>query len=252
VATSAGSLAATVTEPSGEAVGAVAIFQGWESLRAGPNGLWRRLAEALAAEGLVVLRADYPGLGESDPAPRGIDRTAVAAELLAWFRSKTADLPLHLLGWCYGSRVVLRLADRGLAVDGLVLVTPDLCRYLSDMRLDRTIRRFVGSMTGRFRRPQTAAGERSTRLRPLDGRLVDAFVETSRGFALRVLVGEHDLSRLDVESLMPRVEAAGGRVEVQVAPDHTLHTHGSRRSQAEIVARVPALILPVLEAGRGP
>lgn len=97
----------------------------------GPNRLWTRLARQWAARGVVVLRIDLSGVGDS-PARPGAEENVVyspsamqdVADALAYLRSAAGVGECHLLGLCSGGYHAFKAAVAGLPVTSSTMINP--------------------------------------------------------------------------------------------------------------------------------
>jgi pimeloyl-ACP methyl ester carboxylesterase len=102
---------------------------------------WRKLAQILAESGLLALRFDYPGTGDSagsEHDPMRIEAwIASIAEALQWIRQEHDVERLSLVGFGLGALLAALAAERGGGLDGLVLLAPvlDGRSYLRELRL---------------------------------------------------------------------------------------------------------------------
>jgi alpha-beta hydrolase superfamily lysophospholipase len=97
----------------------------------GPNRLWVRLARQWAARGLVVLRVDIAGIGDS-PARPGAEENVVysphalqdVAAALAYLRDQAGADACHLVGLCSGAYHSLKAAVAGHPVASALIINP--------------------------------------------------------------------------------------------------------------------------------
>ncbi|HEY0817438.1 MAG TPA: alpha/beta hydrolase [Rhizobacter sp.] len=97
----------------------------------GPNRLWVRLARQWAARGLVVLRVDIAGIGDS-PARQGAEENVVysphalqdVAAALDYLRDQAGADACHLVGLCSGAYHSLKAAVAGQPVESAVIINP--------------------------------------------------------------------------------------------------------------------------------
>jgi dienelactone hydrolase len=207
VPTSLGPAGVIVGEPIGAPRGAALVLQGLGSPRSGFGRIWATTARGLADQGLLVLRVDYPGLGDSCRAAGGEEtHRQFLREVVAWFRKQTGAARVGGVGTCYGARLALALAADGVLDGGLLLVTPwvGARRRRSGMRdLDRRARRRLGLAM------------------PLDpDALADLRVASSR-VPVRILVGERDTQ--ERATLRAGSRRLGAPVAVDVEPGVRLH-----------------------------
>lgn len=174
------------------------IVTGGGEVRAGPHGLFARLAAALAERGHPVFRFDRRGTGDSEGEDPGYAASApdIAAALGAFRAAQPALAIVTGFGLCDGATA---LALHGAGLDGLVLANPWLVEPRDDLPPAAAIRR-------RYRERLTSAGAWR---RALTGRI--DYRKALRGLA-RIGGGED-------EALGERVLMAleGRRAELVVA-----------------------------------
>lgn len=139
VPTSRGPAGGIVCEPVGSSRAPLLFLHGaGRSGRSGFNSEWALLSRRLAALGATVLRVDlateadsltigeelYP-VDSSEPAKNEIDRLLLG-ETVAWFRERTDERDLIVVGSCYGARLGLELAAASAGVAATLLVVPFL------------------------------------------------------------------------------------------------------------------------------
>ncbi len=130
-----GALAGTLVDPDKDAPAILIIPGSGPTDRDGNNplgvkgGVYRQLAEALAARGVATLRIDKRGLfGSKAAIPDANDVTiaAYAADAHAWvdmLRAKTGRKCVWLLGHSEGSLVALKAAQDPKGICGVILVS---------------------------------------------------------------------------------------------------------------------------------
>lgn len=103
----------------------------------GPHRLYVSLAREWAADGLLVLRFDVGGIGDSRPPDNGTGNVAYPEHMLedlghaiAWIRQTAPGTPVVVAGLCSGGWLAFRAARDGLDVDAIVSINPPL--YLRD------------------------------------------------------------------------------------------------------------------------
>lgn len=122
-------LAGIVTEPSGGNArhGCILVSAGLMP-KAGPYRLYAELARRLAEEGIVCLRFDLGGIGESTPDGSGLPlRQRTEREVRAAIDHLCAEFALDgvtLAGLCSGAEDSLRGADLDERVSGVVMIDP--------------------------------------------------------------------------------------------------------------------------------
>lgn len=97
----------------------------------GPYRLCVDIARQLAAGGITVVRYDLPAIGDGDSDPRRSDDAPYPATAVEDIHRTLADLvaryapsELHVGGVCAGAYHSLKAAQRGLAVNGIVVINP--------------------------------------------------------------------------------------------------------------------------------
>lgn len=161
-----GSLVGILTDPPSpkpdQATPAVILLNAGLVHRVGPNRLYVEAARRLSALGLVVLRFDFSGIGDSDPRgdrlssdSRAVKDVAEAMDCLAKERGSQSFL---LIGICSGAVRALNTACADPRVAGAALVNPQgfddtLDSYVQSRRYWRTVlldpRRWFGAMLGK-------------------------------------------------------------------------------------------------------
>ncbi|MBA3551711.1 MAG: alpha/beta hydrolase [Actinobacteria bacterium] len=227
-----GPVGANVTEPEGHRRGAAVILEGIGGRRFGVNRLWSRTAWALSDLGLVVLRIDYPGSGDSAGVRRGRRTEEVVLEAVRWFRDRTRELDLQLVGACYGANLAARVAREEPRLSRLILVTPHL-RKIPSRTVGVRVRRLMGGALPRTPRPA------------LDRRVCGAIAAAARKAGTVAIAGELDGSLGDMIRLRAMVHRSGGELSIDLVPKTDLHGHRTLHAQRETVTRI------VAEAGRG-
>ncbi|MFL5799240.1 MAG: alpha/beta hydrolase [Actinomycetota bacterium] len=207
VPTSIGPAGVILGEPDGEARGAAVVLQGLASPRSGTGRILATTARALVDEGFLVLRVDYPGMGDSSRAEGGSEtHRPFLREVVAWFRQETGAGPVGAVGSCYGARLALALAAEGVVDAGLLLVTPWVSARHARARLSnarRRVRRRLGLPA------------------PLDPDAVADLRAASSTLPVRVLVGEADTQ--ERATLRAAARRLPNPVQVDVEPGLRLH-----------------------------
>jgi hypothetical protein len=122
-------LAGIITEPSGASArhGCILVSAGLMP-KAGPYRLYAELARRLADEGIVSLRFDLGGIGESPVDSSGLPlRERTEREVRAAIDHVSSEFGLDgvtLAGLCSGAEDSLRSADRDERVSGVVMIDP--------------------------------------------------------------------------------------------------------------------------------
>jgi dienelactone hydrolase len=112
--------------PAAVRLPAVAIFHGFVGSKDQPHQIFVKLAEALAAAGIVALRIDFRGRGDSEGDTVDIsfeDDMADARGALDFLAAQTDVDPAHLgvLGMSWGAAIAACLAGRDRRVGSTVL-----------------------------------------------------------------------------------------------------------------------------------
>lgn len=222
-------LGAVVTIPPGaaEAEVGVVLMSGRARPRAHTNGLWVRIAAALAERGMYVLRLDYPGVGNSS-GPRQIfdlERPpSWAIEDACRFLIETTPVRrLLLVGSCFGGRVVLDAAPRIPEVAAVAVSAAPAYTRTSSLQgaVKRRLRRL-------FRRPEPVLYRGAAGQQRREGGLAIEH-RVSRGFARGVarcldrgrvyfLYGQGDFVTEELEFALERLDLPRERMEVDLVP----------------------------------
>jgi dienelactone hydrolase len=120
---SAETLRGVLSVPEG-AREAVIFVHGWSGYRCGPHRMFVNTARRLAAEGVVSLRFDLRGRGDSEGEADATDLDGMVDDLLAaatFVRAETGIERIYPLGICSGGNVVLGAASLGKSFAGLIL-----------------------------------------------------------------------------------------------------------------------------------
>jgi uncharacterized protein len=198
-------LTAMLHRPSGPAKAALLMVPGGSDYRIGSHRGFVRLADALAVAGVMVLRLDVRGMGDSQGMHPGFETldADLAAGVTA-LRAQAPQLPLFLYGQCDGATASLLSSDFLSGLSGLILANPwargsdsDAAGHQARMRLRnrsswiRLLRGEIGidQIFLRLRdivRPRQSPGSQTDyRTRMLDGLRRD-------GPPLMVLAGQRD------------------------------------------------------------
>lgn len=128
------SLVGVITDPASSGAGepsgrtAVVLLNAGLLHRVGPNRLYVKLARRLAAKGVVVLRFDLSGIGDSRSAlePTGFEDRAVAETKAAMdLLASTRGIGRFVVGGlCSGADNALRAASLDPRITGLALLEP--------------------------------------------------------------------------------------------------------------------------------
>jgi alpha-beta hydrolase superfamily lysophospholipase len=101
--------------------------------RVGPNRQWVTLARHWARMGVVVLRLDLSGLGDSSPRPGANENTVYTdggpidvADAVAYLQRDWGARRFDFVGLCSGAYYCFRALVRGVGADSAVLVNPQI------------------------------------------------------------------------------------------------------------------------------
>jgi pimeloyl-ACP methyl ester carboxylesterase len=234
VPTGVGVLGGMVSEPPGPARAAGVLLQGGAGFRFGPNRVWARAARAMAGHGVVVLRVDYLGAGDSDPGPPS-DRQAAVRDAVAWFRDRAGAEELLLVGSCYGARLAIHLAAQEPAVGGFLLLNPFLGPARPASGRGRRFLALPARARARLRhRPAHGASRR------LDPALRIALATALRRTGGHAVVGDRDPSTASLLAACRSLGDLGARLSVDVIPGTSVRAWGTAAVQEELVRRVAA------------
>ena len=234
IPTSMGCLEGVVSEPEGVPLMAAVILPGGGG-RFGPGRVWRRLARGLADAGVVTLRVDYPERGATGGNRARARRHAAVQEAVEWFAGRTGELRILLVGYCYGTRVILRRAPHWDRVAGAALVNPYL-RVTSPNSLPAGSGWLSLPLLTRmgFRRHASSGGHPNR----LDPGLIELLHVAAQRFAVSILVGEQGNRLDDVRVAIASVESRGGAIDLEVALGTALIPGDSPEQLDELVDRV--------------
>jgi alpha-beta hydrolase superfamily lysophospholipase len=243
-------LAGIVTEPDAgrPELGLVLVSAGLLP-KAGPFRLYAELARHLAKEGVVTLRFDLGGVGDSieERAGRPLrERTALEIRAAVDYLSERYALPrLVLGGLCSGAEDALRSAAADGRVSGVVMIDPFAYRSAGWHRRHvrhRLVRRALRAV-GLYRPIATSSSSRVVHYKYMDReeasatlkRLLhrDAYVH----FLYTAGVREHLNHRAQVQAWFPELDF-GDRVTVDHFPhlDHTQLLAEDRRTLVRAIA----------------
>jgi alpha-beta hydrolase superfamily lysophospholipase len=132
------SLFGIVTHPTNKARSgrAILLLNAGAQHRIGPNRLWVDLARHWAKMGLVVLRLDISGLGDS-PARAGEKENEVytpsgakdIADALSFLRREWGASHSEIVGLCGSAYQVLKAGARGVGIDRIVAINPQVFHW---------------------------------------------------------------------------------------------------------------------------
>jgi alpha/beta superfamily hydrolase len=236
IATRAGVVGGVVTDSDSAPCAAAVIFHGAASTRAGTNQVWAGVARELADLGVVTFRIDYPGHGESHEADRARQLTAVG-DAAAWFRARTSDLGLLVVGVCAGVVPGAELALDDGNVRAFAAMTPPVFpahdaipppRAPMMARLAYRARRLPKRLFLRVRYGtppnRRVLGEWALQQAP------DVLVDLTQRFPVWVLTGELDTMTPPIQELAPEL-LASGNCRIDVVDGLALYSYPSPFSQ---------------------
>jgi dienelactone hydrolase len=233
VPTGAGVLGGMVSEPAGEARAAAVLLEGSAGIRFGPNQVWTRAARAMAGHGVVVLRVDYLGAGDSDPGPRA-ERQAAVRDAVAWFRDRAGPAELLLVGSCYGARLAIHLAAEEPAVGGFLLLNPFLgpARPASRRGAGRVLALPARALARLRSRPEHGATRR------LDPALLGVLGTALRRAGGHAVAGDRDPAAAALLTARRSLGGVGTHLGLEIIPGISLRVWGPAAVQEELVRRV--------------
>jgi acetyl esterase/lipase len=231
-----GVVGAVVTESAVAPCAAAMIFHGAASTRAGTNQVWADVARSLAALGVVTCRVDYAGYGDSHEADRSRQLSA-ATDAGAWFRERTSDLGLLLIGVCAGVMPAAELAFHDTGLRAFAAMTPPVFpardavpppRASTASRLAYRARRLPKRL---FIRARYGLGpNRLVRPERPDRPVRDSLVELTERCPVWILTGEFDTMTPPVQELAPNL-LASGNCRIDVVEGLALYSYPSPFSQ---------------------
>ena len=236
IPTRAGIVGGVVTDGAGAPCAAALIFHGAASTRAGTNQVWAGVARSLAELGVVTFRVDYPGYGESHEADTSRQLTA-AVDAGTWFRERTSDLGLLVVGVCAGVTPGAELALHDSNVRGFAAMTPPLFppqdavpppRASTVRRLAYRARRLPKRL---FIRARYGLGP-NRRYRPEQPprRAREAILALTERYPVWILTGELDTMTPPIRELAPEL-LASGNCRIEVVDGLALYSYPSPFSQ---------------------
>lgn len=237
----------------------------------GPNRLMVRLARRLAARGLVSVRFDHRGIGDSAPRPDGkpfeVSAVEEAREVMNYLQESEGIRTFVLIGICSGAETALNTAiedhrivgvgmingggqGAGTAWDAYEYARSQVRYYLREalFSLDSWRRALTGRIQYRLLVAALVHRIRS-RLAPSEEvvsaareRAVDIETMTARGVRILWTHSERDFSRDYFDTMFGKDAhdvLASGRVRREVIPfvDHTLTARHGQQRFLEIVER---------------
>jgi pimeloyl-ACP methyl ester carboxylesterase len=151
------SLVGILTEPStndiGDGAPTALLLNAGMLHRVGPNRLHVKLARELAKAGILVLRFDFSGIGDSPSSDEGIpshERLVVETrEALDYLQSSRGKKSFILIGICSGADVAFRTACCDERVAGAIMINGF---YLDDSKTRKLAPLVQGSVQERYYR----------------------------------------------------------------------------------------------------
>jgi dienelactone hydrolase len=250
---------------------AVILLNAGAVRRVGPNRMYVTIARRCAADGVLVVRADLSGLGDS-PAQRDAAEKIVygdtmvpdVAALAAWCRAAGAQ-QIGLAGLCSGGFYAMEAAILGERIAAMIPINPgaaDLFAYQAAEDTERyrgsvrdaakwkkllsgqvDMRRLARSLWSRARGQALVVAERAARRlgRPLPSDRAARFVATvASGVQATLVVCATDPAlpylRDTIGELWPRLERAGFVLRVIDGPDHTFTPRWSQYVLADEIS----------------
>lgn len=115
----------------------------------GPNRLWVRLARQWASKGVVVLRLDLSGIGDSQPRPDAPANEVYSASAamdvdaaVKYVKGALAANEYHVAGLCSGAYHAFKAAVAGQALTSVIMINPLTFFWTPGMSLDGEIKDF--------------------------------------------------------------------------------------------------------------
>ena len=115
---------------------AVILVNAGKQHHIGPNRLWVTLARRWARLGVVTLRLDFSGTGESSPRPGRRDFADYdtpgaldIADAATSLRTTWAAREVYVVGLCSGGYHALRAAAQGAPIDGFISLNQEMFRW---------------------------------------------------------------------------------------------------------------------------
>jgi dienelactone hydrolase len=162
-------------------------------------------------------------------------------EAVEWFGGQTDGLGLLLIGYCYGTRVIIRRAQYWNGVVAAALIKPHLQRAARRTLPTRVARRAVlplQASIARVRHDRRRRRQRAKGRRRLDPGMTDLLLVAARRFPVWILVGRRGAASQDFRAAMTNVEAHGVRVDVEVLPGIGISSELRPESLDEFLERV--------------
>lgn len=219
----------------------------------GPNRLWVRLARRWAGQGLLVMRLDIAGIGDSAARSGAPDNVvysphamADVAAALDHLRTREGAGPCHVMGLCSGAYHAFKAATTGLPVASALMINPLTYFWEQGTRLTDIKDYEVIELADKYR---TKLFTRQPWQRLLRGDLHLSLIATVawRRLAHVAHLGARELARwlrLPLKDDLARELRSAVRAHVGLrfvfasnAPGHTLLQQQSGRALARLIAR---------------
>lgn len=240
-----------VTRPRGRCLQGLLVVVGGPQYRAGSHRQFTLLCRALAEAGIVTMRFDYTGMGDSEGRATGFEecQPAVRAAIDAFWAQVPELRKVAIWGLCDGASAAALYAHSDSRVNGLVLLNPwvrtasglaktQLKHYYwariversfwrkvarGEFRLAESVRSLVGNFReAKGRSPESEVRDSAIGLKPassavsLPDRMADGLGRFN-GKILLILSGK-DLTALEFSEL----ESSSPRWQYLLSPDRTV------------------------------
>ncbi|HEY4240024.1 MAG TPA: hypothetical protein VGM88_09425 [Kofleriaceae bacterium] len=167
-----GCLFGIVSRPSKPATRGVVLLNAGAVGRIGPNRLYVALARRLAAQGVLVLRVDQSGIGDSPARPGGEENLVYSDQAIgdalaavAWIKNAGAK-DVAIAGLCSGAYHSLKAAVAGAPVTRVVPINPLTFHYepgapldVAAFRVTADAKRYEGAMRSADKWKKVLRGE---------------------------------------------------------------------------------------------
>ena len=206
------SLSGIVTYPDDPLRGAPAVIFLTAGVihRVGPNGLYARLCRELAARGIVTLRFDFSGVGDSPPRPdhlvfskSSILESQAAMDFLA---ETTGAQRFVMAGLCSGAFAAVKAAGSDPRVSGAIVINAQTLRdgdqndFQAYAANRSVVRHLINPRT--WLKVLDGTAQYGGKVRILTDYLAGAFRKGPRAESARAIAAElHDLVKRDLDLL---------------------------------------------------